>query len=321
MNWYRRANISYRFAKLISNMQVDDGWDAFEENVEDLHELEFKSHKIQNATGFIHPARQENIIKLIQEKAWDYFITIRNSVVGAFQSWNSEHQIKDAKTWSAMVFREVAETGYMEGKAVEGIMRDGMLWGLIRLDPKDISQYVDPNLVKSFIEEDFDNSPESYEYQIEEWLDTTKPEWKQSGEEAVQYLQDNMMEGNFIQNYLSGLDVSSYINNYKAIYLIDEDTIMRAIANEMYPRYMDSYGDDIKGIKANIKQAIKGLRQIKRDTPISKMVESISIALNVMHVNGNICQDKLDYSDTFLEHMSNVDTSEWEQEVTEEFAI
>jgi hypothetical protein len=303
-------------------MQVDDGWDAFEENVEDLHELEFKSHKIQNATGFIHPVRQENIIKLIQEKAWDYFTTLRNSVVGAFQSWNSEHQIKDAETWSAMVFREVAEY-YMEGETVEGIMRDGILWGSIRLDPKDISQYVDPNLVKASIKEDFDYSPEDYEDQIEYWLDTTKPEWKQSGEEAVQYLQDNMMEDNFIQNYLSELDVSSYVSDYEATHMImiDEYTIMRAIAHEMYPQYMARYGDDIKGIKANIQQAIKGLRQVNRDTPISKMVESISIALNVMHVNGNICQDKLDYSDTFLEHMSNVDTSEWEQEVTEEFAV
>jgi len=318
INWYKKSQVSYRFSKFIREMEIDIDWDAFEENVEDLHELEFKAFKIQTTNAPIHQKRQENILKLIHEKAWDYFEHIRERIEWAFNKWENEHRTESAEEWSEMVFGTQELYG---DQAIEMIMQEGIHWGQIHLDPRNIVRHVDPSIIRQNIEEDLYNNPEVYEYQIEGWLNEERPDWEDSGDTAVEYYQNNDLHDEFEEHFFANTDLSTYAEDHDMTYYVDSGTVKRAIAQELYPQYMNMWGGAVENIKEDIDKAVKRMKSITEDAPISEMVASISLALNVMHVGGNIAQDKLDYGSTFLDHLSNMDTEEWVEEVAQEFGV
>ena len=320
MNWYKKAQISqlsHKFAKLISNIELTNEWD-FEENVKDLHELEFKYNTIANTTSYIHPERQENILNTIHDKAELYFENIKEKIIEAFETWKNEHRIDNPELWAEKVLETMEDFG---DNVVKYILENGILWGGSSLIKEDIIKYIDPNTIKQILQQDMMDNLEPYEYQLEAWLDINHPEWKKEIEDPIEYAQTHDLQDDFQDDYLNNIDVQEYINDYEAFHLIDYYTIKKAIEKELYPAYMQQWEDAVTEIIENIDKAVQELENINEDDSISKMTAAISIALNVMHVGGNISQDKLNYSDNFLNEMSNMDTSEWTKEVTEEFAI
>ena len=206
---------------------------------------------------------------------------------------------------------------------VEYILENGIQWGGSSLTKENIIKYIDPNTIRQILQQDMMNSLEPYEYQLEEWLNINHPKWKKEIEDPIEYAQTHDLQDDFQDDYLNNIDVQEYVNDYEAFHLIDYYTIKKAIEKELYPAYMQQWEGAVTEIIENIDKAIQELENINYGTndSISKMTAAISIALNVMHVGGNISQDKLSYSDNFLDEMSNMDTSEWTKEVTEEFAI
>jgi len=320
MNWYKKAQVSYKFAKFIDDIELTNEWN-FEENVTDLHELEFKYNTIANTTSYIHPKRQENILNIIRNKAESYFENIKEKIIEAFELWKNDHRIDNPELWAEKVLEMMEDSSDNPDNVVEYIMENGIQWGGSTLTKEDIIKHVDPNIIKQMVQDDMMYSLEPYEYQLEEWLNINHPEWKKEIEDPIEYTQTHDLQDDFQDNYLNNLDVQAYIIVYEAFNLVDYYTVKKAIEEELYPSYMLQWKGAITEIIENISKAVQELENINENDSISKMTAAISIALNVMHVGGNISQDRLNYSDDFLTEMSNMDTSDWTKEVTKEFAV
>jgi hypothetical protein len=255
---------------------------------------------------------------MIHDKAELYFENIKEKIIEAFELWKNDHRIDNPELWAEKLLETMED---FSDNVIEYIMENGILWGGSTLTKKDIIKYIDPNTIRQIVRDDMMDSLEPYEYQLEGWLNINHPEWKEEIENPIEYTQTHDLQDNFQDDYLNNLDVQDYISDYEAYHLVDYYTIKKAIEEELYPSYMLQWKGAVTEIIENVDEAIQELENINEDDSISKMTAAISIALNVMHVGGNICQDKLDYSNDFLNEMSNMDTSDWTKEVTEEFAV
>jgi len=324
MNWYKKYCSLSKYAKMVRDIVVDETFDGFEENIRNLHELEFKAHQIAISPAQTTPKRKENILKRIQEKGWEHFVPICVTLLEAFKHWKSLHQIQTAEAWSEMVVEELIDTTYGVKGLVEGILKDGILWGQSSLLPEQIIEEVDMDQVRLIKEEDIRNSLESYDYGIEEWLGKTYPDWKQQKLDAVGYLQENNLEDDYVENFMSRWTDSDCIEEVKELGmygLVDEATIKRAVAKHLYPQYMSRWGYEVGKVIEEVDEAVARLESVNEGDSISKMTAAVSLALNVMHVNGNIGGDYAGYDDEFLNEISNLDTTEWEAEVGTEFGM
>jgi len=321
MNWYKTAQIAYKFSKLIRDMEIEDEWN-FEENVKDLHELEYKAHRIEISSTYTHPKRKENILNMIHDKAWDYFDNLRDRMQEAFENWKNEHQISDAYTWAEMVYNSILETGEpTEEETISFILRNGITWGQNTLQGDVIADCVDPNYFRQIMEEDISSYPDGYEYEIEKYLNEKLPNWTDSDADPTNYFQENCDIDDFMDYYMKNINVGDEIREREMTFVVDANVVKKAIAEYLYPQYMSYWGSSVEEIIENVDKALERLEDIDYDNSIKDMTTAISLAMNVMHVSGNIGADYLGYGQKFLDEMSELDVTEWEEEVSKEFAL
>ena len=324
-NWYKRACLLSKFAKMVRDITVGGDWDDFEENVRNLHELEYKAHRVDMSPHFIHPKRKENISIRIHDKAWEHFEDIKTKLINAFEDWKNRHRIDNAEIWSEMVYNTVAEQNRNEEETNKDILKNGIFWGQQKLAPENISECVDLEQIKAIRREDMEYNLKAYDYQLEQWLDNKNPNWKDKNENAVEYAQENGLDDDFVNESMTNWteeEAREYARDMGVeASLIDSGAIKRAIAKYLYPVYIDNWGSAVENIIEEINEAVERLNSITEESAISQMTAAVSLALNVMHVGGNIGGDYLGYGKDFLYEMSNVDVTEWEKEVGEEFGL
>jgi len=329
--------IKFKQYFLIESMLEDiEIKDDLEDNILMLHELEFKLSKLKDNPYSIHSKLFQNLFKRFYDTAYEIFENITSNLTDGFNEWTKAHQIDDPQTWAKMVFEYSTEiTGGTTENTVDDIMTNGIRWGQIELTPEQIRQYVDPEEAKGFVQEDIYNAPESYESQIAQWLQKEKG-FEGDEEEALSYYQENDLYDEFIEYFMENMFDP---RDYDEVIPPTPQSIITAIAEEMYEDYMNTYGPQLESIIEDINNAIKRIKTATRldvnmgnimygvsDEQLGKAAEkiykavaqmttAISLALNVNHVNGNILEDYADISKSFMDELNDYDTTQWENEV------
>jgi len=306
-------------------MEVTDQWDSFEEYVKDLHELEYKAHRINISNIFTSPKRKENILKIIKSKGWEYFETVKEQLIDGFENWKSQHRIDDPEVWADMIYETWEQSFSTEEEMIDNTLRDGIKWGQVEITGEDILSGVDLTQVRAIQEEGIRNDLESASYEIEKWLDNKYPNWNEDNSyRAEDYVEEKGLEDAFVEFYMSNWTdegAREFVKDIGAYGLIDGAAVKRAIAEKLYPQYMSYWGGSVEEIISNVDDVVARLNSISYEDDISKMTAAVSLALNVMHVGGNISQDYLGYSGGFLDDLHTFDTTEWEEEVGTEFGL
>lgn len=327
MSWYNKKkneDFILKTAKLIREIESPDEY-KLEDRIETLHELEYKASFVKNRDLFQHPKKQENVLRRIDSIAWDFFDNIKDNIEDVFQAWNNMHPIEDEEAWAEMVFSTIVDVEFTDDNAaIEHIVSNGIKWGDLTLHPEEIAKHGDPDYIASFLREDIMNSPESYEYDINEWLNKHNQEWNKDGEkeqeEAVRFAVERDLIDDFADYYISNTNLSTYPYEFGASWLLNKDAIKNAIKESLYPNYMVTFGSSVEEVKENISKAVERMDAITEDDSIQKMTASVSLALNVMHVFGNILQDYGgEISPNFLDALSERDVEDWELEIPREF--
>lgn len=325
MNWYKKSCLLTKLAKMTRDIQVNEEslGQEFEENVKNLHELEYKAHRVNISPAFTHYKRRENIMKRLHEKAWDHFVIIRKRLIEAFVYWKNQHQIQNAEAWTKMVFDHYREMFGSELKEIA--IADGIYWGNIQLTGEGMVSYVDLNKVKKAIRKEIYNDIEAYEYSAKEWLNKNHKGWEDSGLTVKEYIEKNFLIEKFARDYLARYrqeDAVEFVRDTSTEkYFIDEEVIKKAIREYLFPQYMTYWGNKVQSIINNVDQATSRLNKITEESNISEMASAVSLALNVMHVGGNVGGDYLEYGFRFLDELGNIDVKEWEDEVAQEFGL
>lgn len=320
MNWYKKSKVSIlsnKLAKMVTDMEINDKFD-FEDNIKDLHELEYKAHKISLSQAPVHPKRKENILKIIHDKAWDYFEILRGRMKEAFEYWKNQHRIESAEIWAESVIDQTEESYSNEEEMVQDILENGLIWGQFTLEGSNIYKYVDLDIMKEIVQEDFSNDSETYEYQITKWLNKKHPDWNKNEDNPLSYFNEHFDVYDIIDYLMKNIDKEEYAQIYE---IIDINSIKNAIAKELYPQYMSYWGDSVQIIIDNVDEVTEKLNDIDYNNSIREMTAAISLAMNVMHVGGNIGADYLGYGPQFLNEMRDLDVEDWDKEIIEEFAI
>jgi len=324
MTWYRTAQIDdalRRVARMVSEMGGPETYELME-NAEALHELEYKAQAImRKAAGspFVHPKRLENIIARITSTAWEYFEACKEGIETAYGDWNAKHQIESADRWAEMVWESIEETS---DDPMESFQERGIQWGGIGIDSTDVLPYVDASELKSAQKEDVYSNVEAYEYDLDDFLNKHYKDWKRETVLALEYVEEHDLADEFAEWWVENrFDPIEYMRDVGFQSFLTEWDVKKAIAGKLYPAYMANWGGAVKGIKEDIKEAEKKLDSITYEDNISQMTAAVSLALNVMHVGGNITGEYFGFGLEALDRLSNLEVDEWDEEIKEEFRI
>lgn len=321
------------------NSFVPDISDSLVDSVVLLHELEYKTSKIISSPYSINSKLANNVLKRFLKKAIQVYNELSPEMVTSFGKWNTNHPVEDEDSWTDMVFKYYEEH-YNEKEAIKAFLEGGAGWGGYILSKEDIIRYIDKDKVKEFAKEDYKQNPELLEWCWEQFLKEVKEidTIEMGSSDIKNYIEENDLHDEVLEYYMDNIfSAEDYVQNFEAELFVDVDTLKRAIKSEIYPQYMDRWGVAIAEIKENISAAVKRLEQGDNITidaehniddlshkeiyeVISKLTVAISLALNVVHVGGNIIQDYFvdgsnDLTGEFIDNLGNYDTSKWDEEL------
>ena len=165
---------------------------------------------------------------------------------------------------------------------------------------------------------------EFYESEIEWFLEEKyKEKYKKSDLDAVEFVEENGLEEGALDSILENTDFGSYIEDNEEYDIIQGSDLYNAIKTKFYEKYINAFGSEVEDVLDNIGKVRHRLESINSGDSLSDMTIAVSLALNVMHVFGNIA---IDYGDLVRkEYLDWLDSGtgeladEWEEEVNEEF--
>jgi hypothetical protein len=258
----------------------------------------------------------------MQSVAWEFFENCKERIENVFNTWLEKHPTQDANSWADMVISELEES---DNNYVASALENGIHWGSVFMSPQEIKQYVNKQQVWKFFSDDFNESMEPYEYQIEEYLNDNKPGWEESGESWEDYVSENNLEEVVKEYVFDNTDLQDFVSTLRADlqeYVID---LHRAIAEKLYRYYMANWSNELNRVHEDIQVAIERMNGLDRNSDVGLLTEAISLAVGVMHANGNILED-YGYGDISLKYIDLLDSglpeqAEWQEELREEFGI
>ena len=307
--------------------------DKFEDYVTTLHELELKTHYVSTLEDYVDilPERKANVTERLRQIGWRYFEICRDEILRGFEVWKEKHQIQDAETWSRAMFADYSVEFSTEEEAIRYFVEELKEISLgspnlgLKIDLKDISEMVDKNKIKELISEDFNYEYDAYESQIENFLEEYhNEEYEKSEQLPVEFMKDHDLEDRVLEYVYDTTDFESYVSDYELYHLIDENDLLKAMEERLYPIYMDHFGPDLEEVYESIGKAEARLNTAGLNGSISTMAVAVSLALNVRHVFGNIMSDYGEsISQQYLDWLANETgslTKEWQEEVKKDFS-
>ena len=316
MSWYKIATI-------LEDIQApSEDAEDIQDVIETLHELELKNHYVKTLPelSVVHPRRKKNVQQIIKNLAWQYFLVCKDFIENVFDDWKSHHRIQGAEDFAEMVIDEYRDYGYRDDhELLEHILKEGLHRGDISIPPDRIKKHVDKEKIEDAIREDFQNEKETYKYQIEKHLNNNFPDWEDSGLDYQEYIDQNNLEDVIEEEIIKNLNHSEYAD-YVTFDILD---LKEAIKKTLYEEYMMTWGGSVESVHDDIDEAVDRMDNVSEEDSVSTMCIAISLALNVMHVNGNImtCYSDGEINQKFLDYIGSASprAEEWKDETIEQF--
>lgn len=313
-----------------------------------IYELEYKLSMLKSRPFSGLEKRQENIIKIMERKLKEAILAVADTLQVVFEDWLSAHAITKPKEWAEARFYEGGDSI----AEIEGFeMASDILLGELqkyRKDIQDISDLVmevvninpdvlDENFLDLVVQDEYTIMVDELEYSdIEEFnerFSSLLNKEFEDEEEARDFLDDNFSSYNKdffkimggkkealtrIVEMLVKTEFFSTGNVERALNI--DDFFMIAYEKIVFPAWFDFWKS--KGIietRKNIEKITKQLSSIEK-LPLEKQTMTLNIAKNANHQSGSMMEYyeemwELDY--VALEKLSNMDVSEWNEELRE----
>ena len=310
----------------------DECWENLSQKIVSTFSYWMGSHRIENAEAFA-----DMIIDELRDGS-SYDDEAKND---AITNGISRGQVMGE--WITVTRDDIIEN--IDKDRVKGIFRDE-----IQNNPELLQMYSNEEDIKEFLKN------KGWD---EDRFERFEDEQGDNIEAYINYLYEEGLFTEVLDNALENLDIQEIMgmdpDTYN--YLISWFDIKNAIINKLYPQYMDVFGDMIINVIKECRVAMGRIKETKRVIHsryrplykkiqqlnlngneenrtnkeleeciqeayqiVSKMTIAISLALNVIHVHGNIIIDYGDYADLnisseFLNKLHKLDTEKWKQEI------
>lgn len=312
----------YKIAELIEDIDPNPDDDDIKEVIITLHELELKEHLLNTLPEFqnIHPKRKARISGILTDLASSYFEVSKNYIEKVFKDWEMQHQTQSADDFADMVIEEMRETvSSYDEQIIEHCLKYGLERGSLKVEPEELTKHGDKENAANVLREDYGNDPSSFEYMEKQFLDQRDMSWDEDGDlTAREYIEQNGLEDEAEEYIVGNYDLTSYASEL-GIFTIDD--LRNAIKETLYEDYRANFGGSIDTVHEEVAESVARMESSSR-TSVSEMATAVSLALNVMHVFGNIMLDYgRDITGEFLGLLGNLngETEEWKQEMFKDF--
>ena len=315
------------FETSLEDMSAYDEDDT-EDNIELLHEMEYKLSKIIKDRWAVHPKLFKNILIRFSNIALQIYNNLEPKFTEALQYWSNMHKIEDADDFSDMIVTEY-EDGIGPYWANE-VYKHGLRRGNVSISAKELKDSISTDTIFNMLHDasmSGDDIVELYQYAAKSFLDDNNIEIPENIDENSDNYYDDEEEiaAKYISDHNMEIDFMKYLaDTYSAEDLFgdtpqNEDVIIGIIKTRLYDDYMANFGSAIESIKDEISEhnervsnfdssiveqyietlqntdpsddSIEEIGNTLYTNGIAPMARIISLAMNIDHVSGNIAAD------------------------------
>lgn len=342
MNWYRNIFAS------IWNVESEP---TFEGEVGRLYELGYKYDQMRLKPFNGLPQRREKMLAKLKEEAWDAVEFIHDILDRVISKWLESHALLSAETWANARINDLDEYGIEDdfdafiGQAMRELsnFQDYRPSGY-GYDPKQDCTEVMQSLhgtsipeAEQFMNEvrleEIEHRREDFYYQVE----SGEYDGVLNGMDPDDYFEANIelqVETMTLRDYLdmwvdgsceSLIEILNKINEYNLDF--GKAIVKHIYQHVIFPKWFARWQPEgIEETRKTVEHNYKILQSYK-DKDLPHALAAINIALQTVHQNGSM----LDYIDSyggqdltmegtpedFLDEMTNLDTSAWDEELRE----
>ena len=310
-----------------------------------MHEIEYKLHKFNDLGVYsFNPRLLRNVTKRFVDIYAVLYEDVARELTTSFDMWLENHQFGDIDAFTDTIFEDIEDYVMHTDEISRGMLTiklkdhydifseedlNNILFYTFGQEDAYIAQYYNNKIVDKLINnniypDDIEDESEARDY------------WHDYDEEAYEEYQNH-----FGDIEPSKEDLLDIVKTYDFIMLPDE-YVKKIIKKVFIPMYMERYNfvwdiiheaeeakerieksekyvEDAENIADNLGEEITQKELSDISSTISKATSAISLGLNVFHSSGNIMADysgKYNFIDNdFLDKMSNINTSEWDEEI------
>ena len=302
----------------LEDLAVFEEWDTGE-NIQLLHEMEYKIHQIIENKWAVHPKLFKNVLVRFAAIALEAYTILENQFERLFEYWQSNHNIDSPEEFADMVIKDQEES--YGDNWVDYANKKGVSRGMLHLEPSDVSTGVSSDVVYQILRDEAASGYQAYEaytWAMKGFLEENGVEFPDDADEeefATEYIVEHDLEDEFMV-YLSKTYTLEDLFGEPAL---TEDMWRSAIETKLYNDYMANFGYDIPSVHEEIEEhkarvenidtdhvaeLIDNLKTASPDSDdidevaktlyangVAPMLRTISLAMNIDHLNGNISKD------------------------------
>lgn len=325
-----------------SDLEDMEFTDYAPDDIELLHEIEYKMGKIIDRGGSINDKLYVNLIKRFAKLAKEVYESLSEKFDDTITNWLEDHQIDDPTAWAERVYEGMVEQGTPSIAS----------WGPVNMTKEDVISSVDTDDIISFIEYSYGNITDYGEHLAGDFLnswDIPTPEdedddfWEENNIQAIDYIVDHNMERRFAEYIVEYETDEGTLTDME----FTEDLWIAGIEAHLFPEYYDLLGPAIEEVRDPAIKAVERIRltddavtdidslcsildpvDAKGSKAVSRIYKiigraatAISLSMQVMHVSGSIIQDRgeafglEDVDITYLDYMNDRNVADWNEEL------
>jgi hypothetical protein len=300
MNWYKTAKDLSKIAQIWHFIDPNDPNHEYQEDestsfsgwIKEMYEMEYKYSMMSKLPFNGHPKRKENILNMLKQSLVRVTEQIKVPLEKTIEDWLSKHALLSPNTWAKA---RVAEFEEMGDQPLDAVIDEYANYSKY-------SGRVFRDSVFSKMMEDAMGNLDSYP-SLKRVLDTMLSDTIEGAKEYVVYNLDdfNLSHGTSfsdIEEAFNWIDSTFNINTlnidletFTNINIGDIEPILIELhQNLVFPLWYQYWSDQgIDEVRENAEKSYDELRNVS-SSDIGDMVAKISIALNLVHMTGDMIE-------------------------------
>lgn len=325
------------------------GEENTEENIGLLHEMEYKISKIIKNRWSVHPKLFKNVLIRFSTIAVEAYEVLEGQFARLFEWWQACHQIESASDFADMTIKEF-EKRYGDDWLDE-VNRYGVARGAVKLVKDDVADAVGSDTVYDILHDEYSSGMDIVEFFggfTTPFIEENGVEIPEDTDDAEEFSKEYVTEHDLVDNFMIWLSENYKLTDLYGEAGLTQDMWRDAIENKLYPDYMANFGSAVETVHEEIAEHNERAGLVDVDAVLSKiawlsetdptdekieevaedlytngiapMLRTISLAMNIDHVYGNISKDygdaaNINLDPSFYDNFHSRGVGDWDMEL------
>lgn len=346
--------IKFREYVLIKESDLEDLFvsDDPTDNIELLHEMEYKLRQIVDNRHRMNPKLYVNIIKRFGNFALEAYEDLSPKFIELYNYWLDMHSVHDPMIWAEKLYDEYEdqiESNEAVGVGGVSVTKDEIIKNMSRESVDHLlDYYYGGDLINNFGISHVGDFLKEREIpppiEDEEDLEYDPDYWQNNEDEAIEKVYELDLEEEFEQYIIDLIhDEPIFFDHIP----LDRESWINGIAEVLYPKYYGIHGYNIESVTPDIEEARERFEEADKEVErgydilsnidlndknmdsdietfmkiIGDLTIALSLGMNVVHTGGNLITDygyRVGLDGMDIDYLSNFnarDVKDWNDEL------